>query len=500
MASAEPAAAREMSPRFENDAPIYDTFSTCSGYLLPEMCITCIEARARGWHSLSVMDRDSCAEGNQRRARSVAVALVCVATGCGDGGGPREGAICPDCRRSDVAGSETSDFSGSIDECTGVPAPLPDGAALDSVLELMAAYAGRFESTLRWRYPAFGPPDPPFGPTLDTPEIVESAPSGYEESTQVSGNVVLGEMEFFAGLPASSEVTVECPDWFRVPASVEIATADAALAVTLRGEFQTSPRRSRSLRARADLASAVGNLSLQFPSGVPHAGSFDLELAVYPEGKRGRLMLELTSGETLDHLMTATFPDDACGVTGFPAAADEPLASLDGQSAQEFLGEWRSALESATPVRGLRGDCASGERRNIGVSFVVGALQHVCQGAPLHDASPVITFDSTSRLDTSDGSVNAPLPVGVATRTRLRMTTGDSMERIAAGEFAERTGILDVDPSGSPWLSHYVIAEFLRAEGITVPSGFLLVEGGDGAAYTFHASLTWPDTGVTVCP
>jgi len=443
----------------------------------------------------------SLGDGRARRAIGAVLALISCGVGCtgersngapGDADPNRR--VCPECAPSDVAGSETSDFSGSMDQCTGDPAPLPEGDALSSARDIMAAYAGPFESTLRWRYPA-NEWDP-------IPMLLEAPPSGYEEGTRISGNVVLGEPQFFTGRPAFADDMVECPDWFRVPASVEITTADGALAVTMEGAITMSPRWARSLRADANLADATGTLNLQFAAGSEHAGLLELELLVYPEGKRGNMILQLASGPSTFFALGATLPDDGCDWRGFPAAADEPLAALDGQSAAQFLDGWRSALKSALPMRGERADCSSSERRELDVDFELGAPEHVCQGKSLFDGSaPMITFENESRVTTSDESMGAALSIGVATPTLLSMRSIDPPARIAPEQFAAETGIIGVDPSSSPWLAYFSSIDFYRNEGTTTASGYIAVEGVDGDYAYRAAELRWPpDATAGFCP
>lgn len=461
---------------------------------------------SEAWHALQRVGlrRSPRARRSARALAGPAFALLGASVGCGDAdpssaNGESEdgltalprGSICPSCERADVAGNETSDFSGSWPACALDRAALPtDPDALAAVDQLRQAYAGALTLSLRWsvREPLPGTTSP----------FSTAAPTGYEPATQVSVDVVLGETEYYVGRPYITDDPVNCPDGFRVPATLYIATADGAFEVEARGSFTTLSSSLNHLRAHADLADAVGSLDLRLPPDRPHHGSLLVQIFALNEGKRGALELSLALDDptTYAHL-DATFPDDGCDFAhGFPVDADTPLPAWDGASAAQLLSDWQAAL-APQRVPAVWADCTP-----VDLQFELGQPTGVCAGSSRTPAYRELRFDAENRLFSSDGRLDTIVPRGLITSNQLTtdqlfLRTSEPPVQLPPDELAATAGVHGVDPGNSPWLTTGISGSFVRAGGdIISASGLLRVEGLDctpeECAYRYRETLDWP--------
>jgi hypothetical protein len=101
----------------------------------------------------------------------------------------------------------------------------------------------------------------------------------------------LGETEYFVGRSARGDENVDCSDWFQVPATLELSTADGALEVVAHGDFSTREGYRRYLGAVGDLADAVGTLNLHPEPSQQYRAGMSVVLEALNEGKRGSLEL-----------------------------------------------------------------------------------------------------------------------------------------------------------------------------------------------------------------
>jgi hypothetical protein len=378
--------------------------------------------------------------------------------------------------------------------------------------EARDAYAGPFELGLRMEPLATVPAGSPSA-------FWSEPPSGYESSTLLSGEVVLGESRFFEGRARSSDRTVFCPDWFEVSATVPLATADGAFDVIAEGQFVLGGAGfAQNLSATADLAGATGTLDLHLDPSFEYNVELLLDLETHPAGKRGSLWLtvrRLSGPSRLDSSYSALggdFPDDGCGV-GFPASPDAPLAAFDGQSAAQVLTAWSERLAAAQPIPGVRYDCVfdgDGPLTPIAVPvemrFELGAAETVCQSSPsaVRGSPGGFGFAAPIRVKTSDGLIDAAFAGGSASAGDLALVS-DPGEEIPAGEFASRTGIGGVNPGDSPWLSAIGQASFQQMGDALASGGSLVVRGVDcesplGCVGTIHANLVWGADAATSVP
>lgn len=444
--------------------------------------------------------------------------MLAILSACGDEGtpaagaggeterGPEAGRICPSCR-SDVAGTETSDFSGSESSCSGDPATAPGDPAWNARLEeVRGVYAGPFEASLHWAYVGLVESD-------SAGAFWEARPSGYEPITSVLGNVTLEPTQFYKGRPTnpSAEAGLDCPDWYHVPLTVEFATADGALAGTASGNFRLGLGAAVA-RASVDLARALGTLDLHLDPELEYRGSASLNLQFHPEGKRGQISVEVSPVETRRDIelgywpLSSDFPDDGC-TNGFPSTANAPLPWLDGLTAAQALQSWNTEIGDS-PTQGLRHDCAPGSMAEapVELSFDIGAPDaSICQ-LPAWPAAGIeggFSFGGTPRLRTSDGRIDMPFIGGSATPTSLELSSDpalypnfDPSLLIPAEQFATESGIRDVHPGNSPVLGYYSAAYFSRGDGTLATGGTLSVMGlncsGESCFISVHSDVRWP--------
>ena len=387
-----------------------------------------------------------------------------------------------------MAGNETSDFSGSSPACKLDRAALPtDPDALAGIERLREAYAGTLTLPMRWKPGAtvVGPESPFFA----------AVPAGYEPATRVNVDVVLGDTEYFVGSPANGTDPTDCPDGFRVPAALSIATDDGAFEVDAQGSFTTVPGLVNDLRAFANLADAVGSLDLNLHPDRVYRGGVFVEIVALDEGKRGSLQLSVSMEEpylATDYPLDATFPDDGCDWThGFPIDADAPLPAWSGASAAQILSDWRASL-APLRVPAVWADCSAAD-----VRFELGEPSLVCAGSRIGQPGGALRFDADNRVITSDGRLDTIVTRALIAADGLSLNSVEPLAQLPPDEFATTAGVRGVDPGSSPWLTSAVTASVQRNGGDLTAIGFLRVQGlectdTDCNTYRYRETLDWP--------
>jgi hypothetical protein len=96
-----------------------------------------------------------------------------------------------------------------------------------------------------------------------------------------------------------------------------------------------------------------------------------------------------------------------------------------------------------------------------------------------------VSFESASRLRTSDALIDTPLVSRVLTSQGLSLEGApqrtfmvpESFESIPVDQFAERTGMLGIDPGQDTDLAPSVSADFTRSDGNVAAVGSAVVTG-----------------------
>jgi hypothetical protein len=169
--------------------------------------------------------------------------------------------------------------------------------------------------------------------------------------------------------------------------------------------------------------------------------------------------------------MEGNWPDDECGAQSMPIALDAPQPWLDAKTFHEVFADWMPVVKDVGPIAGVWL-----EGTPVQVSVELAAPASACI-----DGSAGLWFRSTSRLVTSDGRVNAELPIGWVSADGLSLGSDPSISwlctQIDTAHFADRTGIAGVDAAGSSWLAASFAAEYSRSKTSVTASGSLEVDG-----------------------
>jgi hypothetical protein len=441
--------------------------------------------------------------------------------------------LCPACVPEAQSGTETSDFNDdpkielppiSLLACGGVAAAWPAGAREAFHLdELRRDYEAPIDVPILWRF-------------YENEHGSSSADVPVGTPTRLLGAMRLGEAQYLApafepafdfdyhmeqevrrGEPARTreEVLSWCPAQVDLPVSIAFEAADGTLLVELEQRL-TFPAGSRpgTLWGSVDLARARGTLDLQLDPELHHQGRVDFDLNAFARGRRVRLMVSARSWATTDPAtglpegapaIQKTFTaeiDDHCDLRSFPVDAAQPLPELAGRSPVQLLDEWRATVASTPPPRAIWRDGGGAS-----IDVAVGAPTSVClyPERPISIepgwSAPEITFESDTRVTSSDRRIDSRLPFGRAQDAALSL--GNQAAALPAEEFAALSGVQGVSPGGNSWLSVAIQARFERRNDGVEASGSLEVEGDhcslsvpspEDCAYLNPACLYWPDT------
>ena len=263
----------------------------------------------------------------------LALGVVLLAA-CSEGGswvrpspGGSERASSPATEASgDVAGGETSEFTGGGDPCDEIASSEPVALDDPEVASWVAMAQGHHEQTLGWRR------------LVLSDEVV-----GYEEHTSVSIDVnVLGGRDIVYGSGGTPELS-GC-DGLRdrqIELEITLATADGAVATTYRNWFQPAATDTRGMVLRpggfnidgAGVIDLSGTLELRPEPALGGTPLFWLDIELSADSVRGSLVPVLMPEDSAWNLslwgpIEAVFPDDPCGSQGRSIGLDEPFTGL----------------------------------------------------------------------------------------------------------------------------------------------------------------------------
>jgi hypothetical protein len=191
--------------------------------------------------------------------------LMVLLVGCDSELAP--GGLCPTCVPQ--TGGETSDFGGGSECQLEERALTPDSELRPELDTTLAAYAGRFERTLRWSAPDATRPFTPDG-------------------TTIRGNVEVEDGAYFAN------DSVDCGE-VQLRTRVTLETADGGLQATSEGALRFRPADGTSyITAASDLSEARGNLDLRLDSAEPHVGRLLTSIVANADGLSGAVTIEVS--------------------------------------------------------------------------------------------------------------------------------------------------------------------------------------------------------------
>jgi hypothetical protein len=226
----------------------------------------------------------------------------------------------------DVAGGETSEFSGDFAACPEIASS--ESLDLDDpeVASWVAMAQGHHEQTLGWRR-----------------LVLSNEVGGFAEHTSVSidVNVLRGRDIVYGSGGSSADDEVSGCDGLRgrqIELEITLTTADGAVAITFRNWFEPAPTDARGIVLRhhgfnPDVPGAIdlnGTLELR-PDDPALAGAplIGVELEFSADSVRGSLSPGL-GGSSSWSPIEAIFPDDACGSEGRSIGLDEFSRDLGG--------------------------------------------------------------------------------------------------------------------------------------------------------------------------
>jgi hypothetical protein len=241
------------------------------------------------------------------------------------------------------------------------PAPVTEAVAQEfDLAQIVEVARGTFESELRWD---LGPNPPAAAPP----------PGGYRSKSKVQGSLALGDPVYYNQAPGAV-VQYGCWRMIRIPAVVNVSTADGAIAAETQGALTIVagdfPGRW-TLETFADLATVSGSLDLRLPPSAPERGY--LHVAMIPcassQGSRGVIApnvwifasvadalaydpsSDVISNAEASYPIGGRWPDDECDFDHLPIEANAPNP---GSTATHLRPGCRATQVAAAAGRHLR--------------------------------------------------------------------------------------------------------------------------------------------------
>lgn len=320
----------------------------------------------------------------------------------------------------DVAGGETSEFTGGIDPCSKIVSSEPiDLEVEDPELASWAAMAqGHHEQTLGWRR------------LVLSDEVV-----GFEEHTTVSidVNVLGGRENVYGNVYGSTEdgfIDCEGRRGREIGLEIRLATADGAYASTWRNWFTPGPTASRGTVLSMNGANVHdmgdglnGTLELGFDPALGGTPRMRVEIEFSAEFVRGRLAPEVLPEDGAGNgapwwPIEGLFPDDPCvslGSDGVTIGLDEYSSAIGGtpraiyrrmataRAGQRLGAVWRSMPSNVQPSPS---DVPVDVPPPTEVSLSAGEPTRAC------DQTTSVTVYGPLTVTTADGLVNFTQPFG----------------------------------------------------------------------------------------
>lgn len=340
--------------------------------------------------------------------------------------------VCPACA---PAGGETSDFGDER------PPSACQISAEPTSIDLEAARALGFGEALSML-------EASFDVAFEWSEAAEPehAPSGYAESTRVSGSTsvasIVHQVPSLAG----------CDDWLDVSLAATLATADGALAIE--GTLPAAVERDAivtSASGRLDLRDARGSLVFEPPPAPgPVVGFVRAQLYVWPDAVRLTLAVgaELASeigSDTPSYHYEPLFgmgPLDECAIEARPFSFDAVTPISGEQTFAERYAELQSFIVERQPL-----DARWDSGAETTASIELGEPLSVCDdGARVQASVPYRVRSADGRVDIdSDGSLSLSFASGAPGRGWVSASSSEAP--LAAEDFAD-AGISGIDLGG----------------------------------------------------
>lgn len=310
----------------------------------------------------------------------------------------------------DVAGGETSEFSGDIGACPEIASSEPLDLQDPEVAPWVAMAQGHHEQTLGWRR-----------------LMLSDEAAGFTEHTSVSIDVnVLGGRDIVYGNGGNLDDEVRGCGGLRgrqIELEIRLATADGAVDTTFRNWFQPGPTESGGILLHHHglnpdgTGSVALNGTLELNGAPARSGTpflwFDIQFSA--NGVQGTLSPvvppEVPAWNRSNWTpIEATFPDDPCGPDGRSLGLDERAPGIGGtprslyqrmtrtRGRQTLPAVWKSSPPGVEPNPSLEVPLPTD------VTLVAGEPTRACV------IGTSVTVYAPVTITTADGRVNLTQP------------------------------------------------------------------------------------------
>jgi hypothetical protein len=350
----------------------------------------------------------------------------------------------------DVAGGETSEFSGDIVGCPEIVSVEPLDLDDPEVASWVAMAQGHHQQTLGWRR-----------------LMLSDEVAGFAEHTSVSMDVHVPrgrEVVYGSGGSTSSELA-GC-DGLRgrqIEIEITLATADGAVAsTTFRNWFQPAPTASRGMVLRRDglnpdgprAVDLNGTLELRPDPALAATPRIGLEIEFGADSVRGSLIPfvapEGDAGVSSWAPIEAIFPDDPCGSDGRSIGLDELFGDLGGtprayyqpaatsRASQRLGAVWKSLPSNVEPSP-LDAPLDVPPPTEVSLDFGEPTLACAIENS--------VTVYAPVTVRTADGLVSFTQPFGFTLSDSGASINGRT-PWVPAASFSEQMGLAGVDLEG----------------------------------------------------
>jgi hypothetical protein len=360
----------------------------------------------------------------------------------------------------DVAGGETSEFTGGGDPCDEIASSEPLALDDPEVASWVAMVQGHHEQTLGWRRLAL------------SDEV-----AGFAEHTSVSIDVnVLGAREYVLGSSGPDDELFGCSHrrGRQIELETTLATADGAVATTFRSWFSPGPTGDRGMVLRyygttTDGSGPVdlnGTLELGLDPALGGTPLLLVELEFGADSVQGSLLPEVMP-EVGDREgapwwpIEALFPDDGCQGEGRSIGLDESLEAIGGTPRAYYQRMVSARRHAPTPAAWKsKPSNVLPSPKDVPLDLPPPTEVSLSFGEPTRACAifnTYVTVYAPLTVTTADGRVNLTQPFAFNLSEVLTFSTSE-----VRGSIVEPT----------PWVPAADFDEQMGIDGVNLPSGF----------------------------
>ena len=338
----------------------------------------------------------------------------------------------------DVAGGETSEFSGDISACPEIASSEPLDLDDPEIASWVAMAQGHHEQTLGWRR-----------------LVLSDEVAGFAEHTSVSIDVnVLGGRDIVYGGGGNTDYELSGCDGLRarqIELEITLATADGAVAATFRNWFSPGPTASGGMvldhhGLNPDGSGPFelnGTLDLGLAPALAGTSQVGYDIEFGADSVHGTLspavMPDNDAGKSGWWPIEAVFPDDPCGSQGSSIGLDEFFGPLGATPRARYQLMARARGRDVLPAiwkSSLYGDepSALDVPPPTVVSLDAGEPTRAC------DFGGSVTVYAPLTVTTADGLVNLTQPFAF-NLSDFNYYISEQTSWVPATDFDEQMGI-----------------------------------------------------------